>query len=85
MSLDRGGLFMSQNQNRILTTHVGSLIRPPELLARMEARQEGKSVDDGIFADTLRHSVVEVVRQQADAGRDNPPFPMPTTARMKRH
>ena len=44
---------MSQSQNRIQTTHVGSLIRPPELLALMEARQEGKPFDDGIFADTL--------------------------------
>jgi 5-methyltetrahydropteroyltriglutamate--homocysteine methyltransferase len=61
-------MFISQN--RILTTHVGSLIRPPELLAQMEARQEGKSFDDGIFADTLRRSVAEVVRQQADAGID---------------
>jgi 5-methyltetrahydropteroyltriglutamate--homocysteine methyltransferase len=70
MNLDWGGMFMSQSQNRILTTHVGSLIRPPELLAQMEARQEGKSVDDGIFADTLRHSVAEVVRQQAGTGID---------------
>jgi 5-methyltetrahydropteroyltriglutamate--homocysteine methyltransferase len=61
-------MFMSQN--RILTTHVGSLIRPPELLAQMEARQEGKSFDDGIFGDTLRRSVAEVVRQQADTGID---------------
>ena len=55
-------------QNRILTTQVGSLVRPPELLAQMEARQEGKSFDDGILADTLSRSVAEVVRQQADIG-----------------
>ncbi len=55
-------------ENRVLTIDVGSLIRPPELLAQMEARQEGKSFDDGIFGDTLRRSVAEVVRQQADTG-----------------
>jgi hypothetical protein len=32
---------VSQSTNRILTTHVGSLIRPPNLLALIEARHEG--------------------------------------------
>ena len=58
------------SQNHILTTHVGSLIRPPELLAQMEVRQEGKSVDDGIFVDTIGYSVAEVVRPQAETGID---------------
>jgi hypothetical protein len=35
-------------ENRVLTIDVGSLIRPPELLAQMEARQDGWSIDDGI-------------------------------------
>jgi hypothetical protein len=44
---------------------VGSLIRLPELLALIEAKQDGTSVDDGVFADALRSSVAEIVRQQA--------------------
>jgi 5-methyltetrahydropteroyltriglutamate--homocysteine methyltransferase len=55
---------------RILTTHVGSLIRPPELLAFIEAHQDGKAVDDADFGATLRRSVAEVVHQQADIGID---------------
>jgi 5-methyltetrahydropteroyltriglutamate--homocysteine methyltransferase len=55
---------------KIRTTHVGSLIRPPELLALLEAKQDGKPVDDTVFADTLRRSVAEVVRHQADVGID---------------
>ena len=61
---------MSQTANRVLTTHVGSLIRPPELLALLEARQEGKPIDDVIFSETLRRSVAEVVRQQAEVEID---------------
>jgi len=61
---------MSQSTNRILTTHVGSLIRPPDLLGLIEARQEGKPVDEAAFAETLRRSVAEAVRQQAEVGID---------------
>jgi len=61
---------MSQSTNRILTTHVGSLIRPLDLLGLIEARQEGKPVDEAAFAETLRRSVAEVVRQQAEVGID---------------
>jgi 5-methyltetrahydropteroyltriglutamate--homocysteine methyltransferase len=61
---------VSHGANRILTTHVGSLIRPPELLELIEARQAGKPADDSAFADTLRRSVAEVVRQQTDVGID---------------
>ena len=61
---------MSQIANRILTTHVGSLIRPPALLALLEARQEGKPIDDVVFSEMLRRSVAEVVRQQAEVDID---------------
>jgi 5-methyltetrahydropteroyltriglutamate--homocysteine methyltransferase len=61
---------MAQSANRILTTHVGSLIRPPELLALIEAKQDGSPVDDARFAETLRRSVAEIVHQQAAAGID---------------
>jgi 5-methyltetrahydropteroyltriglutamate--homocysteine methyltransferase len=61
---------MSENANRILTTRVSSLIRPAELLAMIEARHDGRRVDDIIFADVLRSSVIEIVQQQAEAGID---------------
>ena len=57
-------------QDRILVSHVGSLIRPPELLALIEAKQEGRPVDEGGFQATLSQSVAAVVRQQAEAGVD---------------
>ena len=61
---------MSQSATRILTTHVGSLIRPPDLLAMIEAKQDGTPVDDKAFAETLRSAVADVVRQQAEAEID---------------
>ena len=58
------------NTDRILTTHVGSLVRPPELVASCgRAGTAGRRRPDR-YADVLRRSVVEVVRQQADAGID---------------
>ena len=56
--------------DRILATHVGSLIRPPELVTLLRAREEGLEVDDAEFAATLRASVADVVRRQAEAGID---------------
>ena len=41
---------MSQSTHRTLTTHVGSLIRPSELLRLIDARQERKPVDAGVSA-----------------------------------
>jgi 5-methyltetrahydropteroyltriglutamate--homocysteine methyltransferase len=61
---------MPHSTDRILVSHVGSLIRPPELLPLIEAKQEGRAVDDAVFAATLRQSVAAVVRQQAEAGID---------------
>jgi 5-methyltetrahydropteroyltriglutamate--homocysteine methyltransferase len=61
---------MAHSTNHILTTHVGSLIRPPDLLALIEARQDSCPVDDTALIETLRYSVAEIVRQQAKAGID---------------
>jgi 5-methyltetrahydropteroyltriglutamate--homocysteine methyltransferase len=56
--------------NRILTTHAGSLIRPPEVLAILEAIDRGEEIDDAARAKTLARSVADIVRQQADVGID---------------
>jgi 5-methyltetrahydropteroyltriglutamate--homocysteine methyltransferase len=61
---------MPQNADRILTTHVGSLIRPDKLIAFWRAIEDGKSYDEGAFEACLTESIAEVVRQQADAGID---------------
>ncbi|MEA3191990.1 MAG: 5-methyltetrahydropteroyltriglutamate--homocysteine methyltransferase [Betaproteobacteria bacterium] len=63
---------MPSSDGRILTTHVGSLIRPPELLKFIAARQSGQAYDEGAYQSCLARSVAEVVRRQAQAGIDLP-------------
>src|SRR5499427_11100009 len=61
---------MKISTDRILTTHVGSLPRPPELLAILEARETGREFDQAAFAESLAASVDEVVKKQVAAGID---------------
>ncbi len=61
---------MQRSTDRILTTHVGSLIRPPELQEFLRARQKGDGFDEAAYDRCLKDSVAAVVRQQADAGVD---------------
>ena len=61
---------MKRSTERILTTHVGSLIRPPALIEFLSAQQERRPVDEAAFAACLASSVAEIVRQQAEAGVD---------------
>src|SRR5579872_5683877 len=61
---------MEHSTNRILTTHVGSLIRPKSLQTILRARQSGESGDDAEYAECLHNSVVEVVKRQVQAGID---------------
>jgi 5-methyltetrahydropteroyltriglutamate--homocysteine methyltransferase len=61
---------MKRSTARILTTHVGSLIRPPALIEFLRAQHERKPVDQTAFAACLTASVADVVRQQAEAGVD---------------
>ena len=56
--------------DRILTTHVGSLPRPAQLLNYVTAITNHVAVDEKVFDKCLRDSVAEVVRQQAKAGVD---------------
>jgi 5-methyltetrahydropteroyltriglutamate--homocysteine methyltransferase len=56
--------------DRILTTHVGSLIRPPALVDLLRLKAEGKAVDSAEFAACYHDSVAEVVRRQAEIGVD---------------
>jgi 5-methyltetrahydropteroyltriglutamate--homocysteine methyltransferase len=61
---------MRLSTDRILTTHVGSLPRPPDLLAFLEARENGQEFDQAAFETHLAEAVREVVTKQAAAGID---------------
>ncbi len=61
---------MKRSDTRILTTHVGSLIRPPALQEFLRAKQAGKPYDEQAYEKCLTESVATVVRQQAQAGID---------------
>ncbi len=55
---------------RISTTHVGSLVRPAELIQFLLAEQDQKSYDKQQFDACLKRCVDQVVAQQVDAGID---------------
>jgi 5-methyltetrahydropteroyltriglutamate--homocysteine methyltransferase len=63
---------MRRSTERILTTHVGSLIRPAPLLPFIRAKQSGEPYDERAYAECLASSVADVVRSQASAGIDIP-------------
>jgi 5-methyltetrahydropteroyltriglutamate--homocysteine methyltransferase len=56
--------------NRIMTTHVGSLIRPPKFIDILHAMENKQPVEPGRYEAVLRESVEEIVRQQAEVGVD---------------
>jgi hypothetical protein len=58
---------MKLSTDRILTTHVGSLPRPPDLLAMLEARETGQGFDEAAFEARLARAVREIVEQQVAA------------------
>ena len=63
---------MKRSTQRILTTHVGSLIRPEPLLAYLRAKRQGEAVDGAAHARCLTESVAAIVRRQAETGIDVP-------------
>jgi 5-methyltetrahydropteroyltriglutamate--homocysteine methyltransferase len=62
---------MKLGGDRILTTHVGSLPRPPDLLAFLEAREEGRDFDRQAYERRLAEAVRDVVVRQVAAGIDS--------------
>jgi 5-methyltetrahydropteroyltriglutamate--homocysteine methyltransferase len=58
---------VKRSTEHILTTHTGSLPRPPELTAALQRRDRGEPDGDGLDAQ-VRDAVADVVRRQADAG-----------------
>ena len=56
--------------NRILTTHAGSLIRPPEVLSFLGKIASGQDYDADAYAECLRQSVSDIVAKQIEVGLD---------------
>jgi 5-methyltetrahydropteroyltriglutamate--homocysteine methyltransferase len=61
---------MHRSTSRILTTHTGSLPRPPDLVAILNAKELGEPYDAKAFAARVESAISEVVQQQVDAGID---------------
>jgi 5-methyltetrahydropteroyltriglutamate--homocysteine methyltransferase len=61
---------MQTSSEQILTTHVGSLIRPPALQDIMRKKQARQSYDHAAYERCLKDSVAAVVRRQGEVGID---------------
>ena len=61
---------MKRSTDRILTTHVGSLIRPPEVREFLRAINRGEVIDETAQTRVLRDAVSQVVKQQVETGID---------------
>jgi 5-methyltetrahydropteroyltriglutamate--homocysteine methyltransferase len=62
---------MKRSARRILTTHVGSLVRPAEMVEILRRKPDGAAFSDVERATLTRH-VAEAVRMQAECGIDIP-------------
>ena len=63
---------MNRSIDRILTTHVGSLIRTREIMQGMKARTLNQPYDKDALAAAIRSGIHQVVRQQVELGIDIP-------------
>ena len=61
---------MKRSTERILTTHVGSLARPVDLLDLMKAKVNDEPYDEQVYAERIPSAVVDIVRQQVQSGID---------------
>jgi|SRR5665213_1157749 len=61
---------MEVSTDRILTTHVGSLPRPQDVVDVLFAQDRGEAVDAAQFETVVRNAVNETVRLQVEAGID---------------
>jgi 5-methyltetrahydropteroyltriglutamate--homocysteine methyltransferase len=63
---------LERSTDRILTTHVGSLVRPPQILRGVKAHVMHEPYDDEQFAQDVQSGIQAVVRKQAEIGIDIP-------------
>ncbi len=61
---------MKRSIDRILTTHVGSLPRPNDLIPMLRAKDSSEPYDEEALARRVSQAVSDVVRKQADLGID---------------
>jgi 5-methyltetrahydropteroyltriglutamate--homocysteine methyltransferase len=61
---------VKHSTDRILTTHAGSLPRPPDWLAMMQAKDQGRSIDSDVYAARGRRAVADIVKKQLELGID---------------
>ena len=61
---------MQRSISRILTTHTGSLPRPADLVAMLNAKELDEPYDKAAFAARVKRAIAEVVRLQVDTGID---------------
>lgn len=61
---------MKRSMHRILTTHTGSLPRPPALRELLLARDRGEQIDELTFDGAATDAVRAAVRRQAETGID---------------
>ena len=61
---------MKRSSERILTTHVGSLPRPDDLIPLLQARDGGQPYDQAALDGRVARAVDEVARKQAELGTD---------------
>jgi 5-methyltetrahydropteroyltriglutamate--homocysteine methyltransferase len=59
---------MRRSTECFLTTHTGSLPRPPDLIRMMFAKEEGVPVDPAALGRRIRGAVAEIVSKQVEAG-----------------
>ncbi len=63
---------MRRSDDRILTTHTGSLPRPEDLIELNRARRAGEPVDEAAFGERLRSAVAGLVRRENETGVNVP-------------
>jgi 5-methyltetrahydropteroyltriglutamate--homocysteine methyltransferase len=61
---------MKRSDHRILTTHTGSLPRPPDLVEALNAKELGENYDACALDDRVSRAIAEIVRHEADTGLD---------------
>src|SRR5215211_6617394 len=61
---------MKTSTDRILTTHTGSLPRPPAVREMLVAKDKDEPYDAAALAQLTREAVLAIVRRQAEVGVD---------------
>ena len=61
---------MPADADRIRTTHVGSLVRPPQLVEFLHTIEDRKPYDEPAYEECLQRSIEDVVHRQAETGID---------------